>query len=165
MRVFNPVIAAVLFCSLAGLAPAQMSGHTAQHKVTAATDLTWGPAPPALPPGAMAVVLNGDPTKEGQHFVLRVKMPDGYKVPAHWHPVEETVTVLQGNLLIGLGNKFDEAALKSLGPGDFTAMPAKTNHFAAAKGETIFQVSAMGPFALTYVNPDDDPRNKKTSSR
>jgi hypothetical protein len=26
-----------------------------------------------------------------------------------------------------------------------------------AKGETEVQVSAMGPFKLTYVNPADDP--------
>jgi hypothetical protein len=25
------------------------------------------------------------------------------------------------------------------------------------KKETIVEVSAIGPFAITYVNPDDDP--------
>jgi quercetin dioxygenase-like cupin family protein len=90
-------------------------------------------------------------------------MPGGYKVPAHWHPTDETLTVLQGALQVGMGDKFDQAALKTLGPGDFAMMPAKAHHFAAAKAETIFQINAIGPFGITYVNPDDDPRNKKTS--
>jgi len=29
---------------------------------------------------------------------------------------------------------------------------------AAAKGATIVSVTAMGPFAMTYVNPADDPQ-------
>lgn len=164
MRVFNPVIAAVLLCSLAGSAPAQMGGQMPQHQMVAASEVKWGPGPPGLPPGATVAALYGDPAKEGLPFVLRVKLPDGYKVAAHWHPVDETVTVLQGGLQLGLGDKFDEAALKTLGPGAFAVMPGKTHHFAASKGETIFQISAIGPFAITYVNPVDDPRNKKTSS-
>jgi hypothetical protein len=34
-----------------------------------------------------------------------------------------------------------------------------------AQGETILQISGMGPFAITYVNPEDDPRNKKSPSQ
>ena len=41
------------------------------------------------------------------------------------------------------------------------SMPANAHHYGWAKGPTIVQVHGMGPFALTYVNPDDDPRNKK----
>jgi hypothetical protein len=26
-----------------------------------------------------------------------------------------------------------------------------------ARGETVVQVHAIGPFQLTYVNPEDDP--------
>jgi hypothetical protein len=32
------------------------------------------------------------------------------------------------------------------------------SHFAQAKGKTVVQVESTGPFALTYVNPKDDPR-------
>jgi hypothetical protein len=34
-------------------------------------------------------------------------------------------------------------------------------HFAWATGETEVQVHGMGPFALHYVNPADDPRTAK----
>lgn len=39
---------------------------------------------------------------------------------------------------------------------------ANMHHFAVARGHTIVQVHAMGPFALTYVNPKDGPQ---TSAR
>jgi hypothetical protein len=34
-------------------------------------------------------------------------------------------------------------------------------HFVWAKGETVIQLHGVGPWSLTYVNPDDDPRNAK----
>jgi hypothetical protein len=36
--------------------------------------------------------------------------------------------------------------------------PANHTHYAAARGETIVQVHAMGPFAMTYINPADTPK-------
>jgi hypothetical protein len=44
------------------------------------SELEWGPAPATLPKGAEITVLSGDPSKDGP-FVLRLKMPSGYKVP------------------------------------------------------------------------------------
>jgi hypothetical protein len=40
-------------------------------------------------------VLDGDPSKAGGQFTIRVKFPNGYKVPPHWHPVDENVVVLR----------------------------------------------------------------------
>jgi hypothetical protein len=37
---------------------------------------------------------------------------------------------------------------------------AGQHHYAIAKGRTIVQVNLIGPFALTYVNPADDPTKK-----
>jgi len=31
------------------------------------------------------------------------------------------------------------------------------NHYAWTDGETVVQVHGQGPFAITYVNPADDP--------
>jgi len=59
-------------------------------------DLKWGPAPPTLPKGAEISVLSGDPSKDGP-FVVRLKMPAGYKFAAHNHPRDEYVTVISGN--------------------------------------------------------------------
>lgn len=138
-----------------GAAPAQT--HAA-HVMVTPDKLTWVPAPPGLPPGSQVAVLEGDPSKPGGHFAMRAKMPDGYKIPPHWHPTDERVVVLQGTLGMGMGEKFDPAAGRELPPGSYAVMPAGARHFAWAKGETVIQVSAVGPFEITYVNPADDPR-------
>jgi hypothetical protein len=36
-------------------------------------------------------------------------------------------------------------------------MPAEARHYFLAKSAATFQVHGMGPFAITYVNPNDDP--------
>jgi len=130
-----------------------------EHVVARPDDIKWGPAPPALPPGAKAAVLLGDPGKAAP-YVIRAKMPDGYKVPPHWHPTDENVTVIQGTLMVGKGEKFNADATEALPTGSFMRMPKGMRHFAQAKGETIIQVHGIGPFDVNYVNASDDPRKK-----
>lgn len=133
------------------------------HVMVGADEVKWGPAPPSLPPGAQFAVLEGDPSKAGGTYVIRAKMPDGYKVPPHFHPVTENVTVLEGTLLIGMGDKLDEAAGRQLTAGSFASMPKGVHHFAMAKGGAVIQVHGVGPFDITYINPADDPRKKMSS--
>jgi hypothetical protein len=114
---------------------------------------------PALPAGTKTAVLVGDPKKAGP-YVLRAKLADGAKIPPHWHPDAENVTVIQGVFLIGTGDKFDETKLKTVPVGGFMHMPKEMRHFATVKGETILQVHGIGPFEINYVNPADDPRKK-----
>jgi quercetin dioxygenase-like cupin family protein len=125
-------------------------------------DVTWMAAPPAtgLPSAVQLAVLSGDPFKLGM-FTVRLKIPDGGQVAAHWHPTDEHITVLQGLLAAGMGDKLDTSALHDFPVGSYVVMPKRMHHFAVAKGETIVQVTAMGPFVLNYVNPSDDPRKKK----
>jgi hypothetical protein len=123
--------------------------------------IKWDPPPPSLPPGSQVAILVGDPSKPGVPYVLRAKLPDGYKVPPHWHPSDENVTVLQGALLIGKGEKLDPSATEELPAGSFCRLPKTMRHFAIAKGETIIQTHGIGPFAINYVNPADDPRKKE----
>jgi hypothetical protein len=129
------------------------------HVLINAADLKWSPAPPGLPAGAQVSPLSGDPGKPGP-FILAVKFPDGYIVRPHWHPTAENLTVLSGSLLVGMGDKYAEASMKNLDPKGFATMPAKTNHFVKAKGETMITISGTGPFEITYVDPKDDPRKK-----
>jgi quercetin dioxygenase-like cupin family protein len=123
-------------------------------------DVKWADAPPSLPPGAKAAIIQGDPGKEGP-FTLRLKMPADYKVGPHFHPDTETVTVLSGSFRVSMGDTFDASKAKSLEAGSFVAVPKKSPHFAFTKEETIIQVNAHGPWSITYANPADDPRNKK----
>ena len=134
-------------------------GLDCDHVVVRPDDIKWGPSPPALPPGAKAAVLAGDPRKAGP-YVVRAKYPDGYKVPPHWHPTDENVTVIKGTFMMGKGDKFNADASEALPAGSFVRMPKEMRHFAWAKGEVIIQVHGIGPFEINYVNADDDPRKK-----
>jgi ChrR-like protein with cupin domain len=123
-------------------------------------DVKWVDGPPALPPGAKVAALAGDSKNPGP-FTMRAKLPANYKVPPHFHPDTETVTVLSGAFYVSMGDTFDAAKAKAMPAGSFVAVPAKSPHFAFTKEETVIQVNAMGPWALNYVNPADDPRNSK----
>ncbi|HEX6363611.1 MAG TPA: cupin domain-containing protein, partial [Albitalea sp.] len=91
-------------------------------------------------------------------FVLRLKFPAGFKVPPHRHSKDELVTVIAGRLGIGSGEKADTSAAP-LPPASFVHLPAGMPHYAWAAGvETIVQINGMGPFDVTYIDPNDDPR-------
>jgi hypothetical protein len=119
-------------------------------------DLKWGPAPPTLPKGAEIIVLSGDLSKDGP-FVLRLKMPSGYKVPAHNHPTDEYATVISGNFHIGMGDKLDEKKAIELTAGGYAEAPAKMNHYGWTSSPSVIQLHGQGPFGITYVNSADDP--------
>ena len=129
------------------------------HTVVPADAVQWGPAPPSLPSGAQAAALLGHPTKEGP-FVLRLKLPSGFVVPPHRHSKDEMLTVISGGFAVSAGEKLDRASLAPLPPASFVHLPAGMPHYAFAEGETIVQINGVGPFDITYVNPDDDPRRK-----
>jgi quercetin dioxygenase-like cupin family protein len=128
------------------------------------SQLKWGPAPDALPKGAQIAVLSGDPAKDGL-YVVRLRLPAGYKVPAHNHPTAEMVTVMTGKFHLGMGDKLDEKKAMLLTAGGFAEAPAKMNHYAWTTGPTVLQIHGQGPFEINYVNPADDPRGKSHASK
>src|SRR3954451_9051050 len=90
-------------------------------------DLKWGSGPASLPPGAKLAVLEGDPAKEGP-FVMRLKLPDGYRIPPHEHPKAERITVISGTFNVGMGDKFDLKAGRAMVAGPFGTWPAGMKH-------------------------------------
>jgi len=112
-----------------------------------------------VPTGAQLAVLAGDPGKD-EAFVIRLKLPANYRVPPHNHPTTEYVTVIAGDFYVGMGEKLDQQKTQALSPGGFLEMPAKMTHYAFTKGDSIIQIQAQGPFAITYVNPADDPSKR-----
>lgn len=131
-----------------------LPGHAAEP--LQAAEIKWGPVPPVLPAGAELAVLAGDPASTGE-VVLRLKMPPGYRIPPHWHPTDEHVTVISGALAFGMGDKLDKKHSKMLTAGGYALAPAHMNHFVWTKKGAVVQVNLMGPFQITYVNPADDP--------
>lgn len=142
--------------------PAAKKMAPAEHVILTPGDLKWGPAPPVLPAGAQVAVLDGDPFKPG-FFTLRLKFPDGYKIPVHTHPTDENIVVISGLFKAGMGDAFSDAGLHEFPAGSFLKMPKGMRHFAAAKGEVVVQIYGTGPFVVTYVNPNDDPTKKGTT--
>ena len=132
-------------------------GHEG-HLMVLPKQLEWKDAPPSLPPGAKAAMLEGDPAKAGP-FTIRLKLPTGYKIPPHTHPAVEHVTVLQGQFQMGLGETWDAKALQVIPVGGFAVMQVGTKHFAGCKQACTLQLHGVGPWGITYVNPADDPRN------
>lgn len=128
------------------------------HAMVNAAGLKWGDGPPALPPGAKMAVVSGDPSQPAP-FILRAQVPAGYRVPPHWHPTTENLTVLSGTVALGMGDSPD-AAMQELTSGGSAVLPAEMRHVFQAKTAATFQVHGIGPFAVTYVNPADDPRQK-----
>jgi quercetin dioxygenase-like cupin family protein len=156
----SPLAAALVALPLTLLTAGQHPDAKTGEVLVTPADIKWQDGPPSLPRGARMMVLDGDPSKEGT-FILRVKLPDGYRIAPHTHPRDERVTVLSGTLHLGMGGRFDEQAARALPAGSYARAPAGMRHFAWSKGETVIQVHGEGPFTIRYVNPDDDPRTKK----
>ena len=119
--------------------------------------IQWREGPPTMLPGAQMAILEGDPAKDG-FFTMRLKVPDGYRVMPHWHPKTERLTVIKGVVHLGTGDRFDAKATRALPAGTYSSMTPHMTHFAWMEGETILQLSSIGPWAVIYVNPADDPR-------
>jgi quercetin dioxygenase-like cupin family protein len=128
-----------------------------EHVAVSPDNLKWGAAPPAFPKGAQIAVLSGDPTKDGL-YVIRLKVPAGYKVPPHTHPNDENITVISGTFNIGMGDKLDEKKGDALKAGGFAHMAKGMQHFAWFGEDSVIQLHGMGPQSIIYVNPADDPR-------
>ena len=147
------LLVALSICSTSICANAQ------DHHSTAQSDgLKWA-APAVYAPGAQLAVVKGDPSKEGM-YVVRLKVPAGFKIAPHSHPNDENVTVLSGSFNIGTGDKHDESKGTLVKAGGYSYVEKGMTHFAWFTEETILQLHGMGPQGVTYVNPADDPRKK-----
>jgi quercetin dioxygenase-like cupin family protein len=161
MRILGGAVLPVLLFGAPAAAqePAITDVGPPHHLLFQAEAVEWGAAPPTLEEGITVAVLEGDPTQPGV-FTMRIRMPDGAFIAPHWHPNVERVTVLSGAFLLGSGDVMDRDATERLEPGAYTSMPPGMRHFAIAEGETVIQLTSVGPWIINYVNEDDDPRNR-----
>jgi len=160
MARLSPFFLSVIVCSLGvGMAPAQERSHV----IVFPDEVRWGPASPKLPPGAQIAVLTGDPSVPGEFYVFRAKLPDGFSVPPHWHPMDENVTVIEGVFSLGFGERVEASTMRDLPMGSYVTLPKGEPHYNLMKGETILQFEGIGPYDITYVNPEDDPTRNSGS--
>jgi hypothetical protein len=123
--------------------------------------IAWGPPPPFVAPGAQFAVLEGDPTASTGDYTIRLKMPDGFRIAPHWHPLRENVTVLSGTLKVGMGDTFDADKMAAFPAGSFAYLDPDMHHYVMASGEVVVQVHGKSPVKFNYVNPQDDPSKNK----
>lgn len=128
-----------------------------EHLIHRPNEVEWEPGPGSFEEGSEWAVLEGDPGEEGV-FTMQIKMPDGFVINPHWHPNVERVTVLEGTFNLGSGEELDPEATEALEAGSYTSMPPEMRHYAVADGETIIQLTTVGPWEINYVNEEDDPR-------
>jgi hypothetical protein len=121
----------------------------------------YGPVPAFIAPGAQLAVLEGNPMASSGDYTVRLKMPDGYKIAPHWHPLRENVTVISGTFKVGMGDQFDESKMGTFPAGSFAYLDPDMHHYAMAKGEVIVQIHGTAPVQFNYVNAGDDPSRKK----
>ena len=132
-------------------------GPTIMAQTAAASPSLHWQVPDVLPPGALIAVVKGDPTGSGES-TIQLSMPDGYRIPPHFHPGYEHVEVRKGTLLVGMGDRLDPKQTQSLVAGDSATAPAGMHHFSIAKDRTVLSVTFMGPYTITYVRTQDAPR-------
>lgn len=129
------------------------------HHATVQPDALKWATPAVYAPGAQLAVIKGDPSKEG-HYVVRLKVPAGFKIAAHTHPNDENVTVLSGTFNIGTGEKLDQTKGMLVKAGGYSFVAKGMAHYAWFTEDTVLQLHGIGPQGVTYIDPADDPRKK-----
>jgi Domain of unknown function (DUF4437) len=158
MRVWYVTLLSTMVALTFLVIPPTWAGEHRGHVMVTPADLQWVDVP-SLPAGAKIAVIEG-PLTEAVPFTFRVKLPANFKIPPHWHPAVERITVLSGTFHLGTGDAFDQAKTKALPAGSVSIMEPKMHHFVWASEETIVQLGGIGPWGITYINPADDPRKK-----
>jgi hypothetical protein len=125
-------------------------------KPVARSEIKWAPAPPVMPAGMEVAVLAGNPEKEGP-FTVRLKMPANYVFPPHNIPISETVTVLSGAMLVGIGDKFDHAKAERMQEGSFVEL-VRQPYF----GPLLNSVPSMPPPIFNPSSPYTVPPSPET---
>jgi len=114
------------------------------------SQILWTPMVPEMGTGSpMRSVLHEHPVTHGSQFVIQ--LPPKFHVPAHYHTVNETHTVIEGTFIVQV-----EGKRTALQPGGFNYTPANVVHeewTMADKGALIF-VTVDGPYDLHPASPD-----------
>lgn len=130
----------------------EMGGETPVMTAVAASSLEFSPLEvPGFPPGLEIAAMHGDPSVPNLPYTLRLRFPDGYAFPPHYHPKAENVTVLEGTMHLAMGETVDESKLKEYAVGDFLRIEGENPHFGKVEGTTVLQLHGEGPFDVIVV--------------
>ena len=99
-----------------------------------------------------STVLSGDPDTSGRLYVMRYRLLVPCEVRAHWHPEDEHVTVIVGELALGFGERFSPDILRRLAAGSYALVPSRQPHFTRYTAGTVAQVHGIGPLVINYLD-------------
>lgn len=156
---------AVVLLTFALFAIAAQERKLVQQRITA-DEIPWSKSVSNRPgsamlPGLETVFVVGD-GQQKELYSLVFKVPPNTAIQPHSHPDERSCFVLSGLWYFAYGTVRDETKLKALPPGSNYTEPAGVAHFAGTREqEAIVECTAVGPTGTTFINPADDPRNKK----
>jgi hypothetical protein len=171
LAVLIPAIALASVCfALARAQESKPAGESAAGKqlLLAPDALEWvpmpkewveGPRPPGFKGRSEVAILQGEPTRQGAPYVIRIRSTLGSQIPPHWTSDDESITVLSGTLCLGVGTKFDENACTDLPAGSFVFLPKGVPHFALTKGDVV-QISGTGPLKVHWVEAHTQDTSK-----
>jgi redox-sensitive bicupin YhaK (pirin superfamily) len=150
------VAASITACSRRDEPAAPSASPSGAQSLVRAKNIKWGVAPPGLPAGAKAAVLQGNPGAAGP-YVIRLQFPAKYRIPFHSYAKAQDMTVVSGTLFAANTQTFDKKKAFSIRPGDFYHLPAATPQFLFTKDETVIDIHGEGPYEIRYVTAADDP--------
>ena len=123
-------------------------------------DMTqWG-NPIVLTKGAKDILLFGNPGKTG-NYTFRFKLPENYKIEPIILTSPSFLTVIEGEIFIGEGNKFDKSSMKGMPAGSFCNIPSNHPIYLMSEKQVTLQFHGLGPIELKYLNEAHDPRNSE----
>jgi len=119
-------------------------------EAVAAEEVEWGEAGPAIPAAQYVALLFGRPDVP-RPYILQAKALKGSAAAPHWHTTDIHITVIEGTLVFGVGDSYDETKAQKLGPGSYVLVPAGIRHYETFPGDTVYQLQGNGPLRTFYV--------------
>ena len=120
-----------------------------QH-VVHANEIKWGPCPPGLPEGCSICVLEGSP-KSADLFSVRFKFSGDFYMPAHTHPKDERVTILEGRAYVAFGKEASKENATVFNLGDYYVNARNEIHTVWADSGAVLQITGIGPWEVDFV--------------
>ena len=93
---------------------------------------------------------------------MRIRELPGTIIPPHRHPIDEHITVVQGTLYFGVGDRFDRAAMREIKAGEYVFIPKGSTMFGYSPEGAIVQVHGIGPFHIHWRAGSEWRKTHKT---
>jgi hypothetical protein len=100
--------------------------------------------------------VRGDLSGDGP-WAFRFRMPAGYWIHPHSHPVDARIRVISGTFLVGMGIVLDSNKVTVMFPGQEAVVRQGMNHYEGTRGPTEIEVTGQGPWGITFFDPSKAP--------